>query len=135
MDEATILLVEDDEALGSALVGALRSQGLDIEWARTGEGALAIATGTTPHLVLLDLGLPDLDGVEVCRRLRAGDTALPIVILTARHAEADVVLGLDAGADDYVTKPFRLPELLARCGPISVALDVLRMSATSRLAT
>ena len=67
-----------------------------------------------PALVLLDLGLPDLDGVEVCRRLRAEDPTVPIVILTARHAEVDVVLGLDAGADDYVTKPFRLAELLAR---------------------
>ena len=114
MGEPIILLVEDDDSIGRALVGALSSQGLHVEWATTGVHALELAAATRPHLVLLDLGLPDLDGVEVCRRLRAADAELPIVSLTARHGEVDVVLGLDAGADDYVTKPFNLPELLAR---------------------
>ncbi len=114
MSEPTILLVEDDDSIGRALQGALTAQGLRVEWATTAAAALEIVAREPVQLVLLDLGLPDLDGVEVCRRLRAGHSELPIVILTARHSEVDVVLGLDAGADDYVTKPFRLPELLAR---------------------
>ena len=111
---ASVLVVEDDEAIGRGLVGALESQGYSTTWETTAVGALAAVSERRPDLVLLDLGLPDIDGVEVCRRLRADDPVLPIVVLTARHAEIDVVLGLDAGADDYVTKPFRLAELLAR---------------------
>ena len=114
MSDPTILLVEDDDSIGRALQGALTGQGLRVEWATTALAALDTVAHESVQLVLLDLGLPDLDGVEVCRRLRAGNSELPIVILTARHSEVDVVLGLDAGADDYVTKPFRLPELLAR---------------------
>ncbi len=79
-----------------------------------GEALQAVARGAAPDVVVLDLGLPDLDGVEVARRLRERKPALPILVLTARATEADVVVGLDAGADDYVTKPFRLAELLAR---------------------
>src|SRR6478672_1409383 len=114
MGQATVLVVEDDASIGRALTGALRAQGLEVLWATTGADALELAAGARAQLVLLDLGLPDLDGVEVCRRIRRGDAHVPIVILTARHSEVDVVLGLDAGADDYVTKPFRLAELLAR---------------------
>ena len=114
MNDPTILLVEDDDSIGRALVGAFTAQGLQVEWVTTAAGALDTVAQQRVQLVLLDLGLPDLDGVEVCRRLRAAQPDLPIVILTARHSEVDVVLGLDAGADDYVTKPFRLPELLAR---------------------
>jgi DNA-binding response OmpR family regulator len=114
MGQATVLVVEDDASIGRALTGALRAQGLEVLWATTGTDALELAAGARAQLVLLDLGLPDLDGVEVCRRIRRGDAHVPIVILTARHSEVDVVLGLDAGADDYVTKPFRLAELLAR---------------------
>jgi len=111
---ATVLVVEDDASIGRALTGALRAQGLEVLWATTGADALELATANRAQLVLLDLGLPDLDGVEVCRRIRKADPHVPIVILTARHSEVDVVLGLDAGGDDYVTKPFRLAELLAR---------------------
>ena len=114
MTGSGIVVVEDDEAIGRALVGTLTAQGFTTDWARNGAAGLALAAADRPGLVLLDLGLPDLDGIEVCRRLRALDPALRIVILTARHDEVDVVLGLDAGADDYVTKPFRLAELLAR---------------------
>lgn len=114
MDAPKILVVEDDETIGRTLVSALQSQGFEVEWTTTGHGAIAAIDGASVQLVLLDLGLPDLDGVEVCRRLRAQQPTTPIVILTARHEEIDVVLGLDAGADDYLTKPFRLAELLAR---------------------
>ncbi len=114
MGEQTILVVEDDEPIARALAGALESQGYSISRAATGAEALSKVRAQPPELVLLDLGLPDVDGVEVCRLLRELDPVLPIVILTARHDEIDVVLGLDAGADDYVTKPFRLAELLAR---------------------
>jgi DNA-binding response OmpR family regulator len=114
MTGAGIVVVEDDDAIGRALVGTLTSQGFDAEWAHDGTTAIDLVGATRPGLVLLDLGLPDLDGIEVCRRLRALDPVMRIVILTARRDEVDVVLGLDAGADDYVTKPFRLAELLAR---------------------
>jgi len=108
-----VLLVEDDPGIGAGLVRALESQGYRLTWARTAGAALGHPAGSV-DLVLLDLGLPDLDGVEVCRQLRRLSPTLPIVMLTARDAEADVVLGLDAGADDYLVKPFRLAELLAR---------------------
>lgn len=114
MGEAAVLVIEDDESIGHGLVGALESQGYRAQWVTTAADAAAAIAQSQPELVLLDLGLPDLDGIELCRRMRADDAALPIVILTARHEEIDIVLGLDAGADDYVTKPFRLAELLAR---------------------
>jgi DNA-binding response OmpR family regulator len=114
-DEATtLLLVEDDEAIGRPLTAALRGQGYDTLWALTAAEALELATEEPPDLVLLDLGLPDLDGVELCRQLRTGLPAAVIVMLSARADDLDIVLGLEAGADDYLTKPFRLPVLLAR---------------------
>jgi DNA-binding response OmpR family regulator len=109
-----ILLVEDDEGIGSSLAGVLEGQGHEVRWRRSGRDGLAAADEEAPEVVLLDLGLPDLDGVEVCRRLRGAHPAVAIIVVTARDAEIDVVVGLDAGADDYVTKPFRLAELLAR---------------------
>jgi DNA-binding response OmpR family regulator len=112
MDGARILVVEDDVTLGDGLRQALAAQGYQVSWAQTGAEALELARD--PHdLVLLDLKLPDLDGIQVCRRLRAAQPTLAIVMLTARREEIDVVVGLDAGADDYLTKPFRLGELLA----------------------
>jgi DNA-binding response OmpR family regulator len=110
---ARLLLVEDDASIAEPLVAALRREGHDVDWSATGENGLASA-GPETDLVLLDLGLPDLDGLEVCRRLRSRLPDLPVLMLTARAEEVDAVVGLDAGADDYVTKPFRLAELMAR---------------------
>ncbi len=110
---SSLLVVEDDEAIGRSLVLALTGQGATVQWARSGADALRLAA-TATDLVLLDLGLPDIDGIELCRLLRDRYPPLEIVVLTARNEEIDVVVGLDAGADDYVVKPFRLAELLAR---------------------
>ena len=108
-----VLLVEDDDGIATPLAAALRGDGHEVIRVATGGDAVrAAAQGVSA--VVLDLGLPDIDGVEVCRRLRVVAPGTPVLILTARKSEADVVVGLDAGADDYVTKPFRLAELLAR---------------------
>lgn len=109
-----LLVVEDDETIGSVLESSLRAHGHQVSWRRSGRDALRAAAETDFDLVLLDLGLPDLDGVEVCRQLRAGNATTVLVVLTARTEEMDVVVALEAGADDYLTKPVRLAELLAR---------------------
>ena len=109
-----LLVVEDDETIGALLLDGLTSHGHTVTWARGGRSALREATLAAYDLVLLDLGLPDLDGVEVCRQLRARLPGCVIVMLTARKDEMDVVVGLEAGADDYLTKPFRFAELRAR---------------------
>jgi DNA-binding response OmpR family regulator len=111
---ADLLIVEDDEMIGAALTQGLRAHGHVVSWQRTGRKALDAAAGRAFDMALLDLGLPDLDGVEVCRRLRATCPGMVLVVLTARSDEMDVVVGLEAGADDYLTKPFRFGELLAR---------------------
>jgi DNA-binding response OmpR family regulator len=111
---ARILLVEDDVKIGHGVTQALENGGYVVDWVTSGRDALDVAVAQPPELVLLDLGLPDIDGVDVCAELRAVVPAATIVILTARTDEIDVVVGLDSGADDYVTKPFRLAELLAR---------------------
>ena len=108
-----VLLAEDDSAISDPLARALRREGYDVEVAPDGEQALRLALDGA-DLLILDLGLPTMDGLEVCRRLRASGAAIPVLILTARADEVDTVVALDAGADDYVTKPFRLAELLAR---------------------
>ncbi|NHN54624.1 response regulator transcription factor [Calidifontibacter sp. DB0510] len=108
-----VLLAEDDTAISEPLARALRREGYDVVVSDDGAQALEEAR-TVPDLVILDLGLPTMDGLEVCRRLRADGVFVPVLILTARADEVDTVVGLDAGADDYVTKPFRLAELLAR---------------------
>ena len=107
-----VLLAEDDSAISEPLTRALRRQGYDVHVADTGPAALRGARGS--DLVVLDLGLPGLDGVEVCRTLRAEGSPVPVLMLTARASEIDTVIGLDAGADDYVSKPFRTAELMAR---------------------
>jgi DNA-binding response OmpR family regulator len=113
MSGEAILVVEDDESIGSGLERVLGSQGYAVRRLTRGRPALA-AAGEDVGLVILDLGLPDIDGIDVCRRLRAARRDLAILIVTARDHELDVVAGLDAGADDYLVKPFRLSELLAR---------------------
>ena len=109
-----ILVVEDDDAIAVDLALALSAQGCDVTHVRTGRGALDHVGGVATDLVVLDIGLPDIDGLEVCRQLRSRDPLLPVVLLTARQEEIDIVVGLDAGAVDYVTKPFRLAEVLTR---------------------
>lgn len=114
---ARILLVDDEVPIQRAVAPLLRARGYDVDVAGTGADALR-ALSHAPDLVVLDLGLPDLEGTEVCRRIRA-QSPVPIIVLSARGAEADKVGALDLGADDYVTKPFGPEELLAR---IRVAL-------------
>jgi DNA-binding response OmpR family regulator len=114
MQGASVLVVEDDDAIGDGLVAVLRDEGYDVRLVGTASGALAQAEDAAPHLVLLDLGLPDADGLTVCRKLRGRFPGTRIVVVTARSEEADVLVGFDTGADDYVAKPFRLAELLAR---------------------
>jgi two-component system, OmpR family, KDP operon response regulator KdpE len=99
---ARILLVDDEVPIQRAVVPLLRSRGYDVEAVGTGADALISVRAHAPDLIVLDLGLPDMEGTEVCRRIRA-DSAVPIVVLSARGAEADKVTALDLGADDYVT--------------------------------
>ncbi len=109
-----VLVVEDDPGVRSALERALRGAGHLIESAVDGERGLERASGGAFDALVLDLGLPGIDGLEVCRRLRTAGNRVPILMLTARTAVSDRVGGLDAGADDYLVKPFALDELLAR---------------------
>jgi len=109
-----ILLVEDDLLLADGLRTALRREGFSVNHVATGKDALVTLVTNQPDIVILDLGLPDMDGLGVLKQLRAGDKSPHIMILTARDATEDKVSGLDLGADDYLVKPFEMPELLAR---------------------
>lgn len=109
-----LLVVDDEPAILDVLATSLRFLGYEVTEAATGRAALAAVREHAPQLVLLDVMLPDLDGFEVVRRLRQGGSEVPVVFLTARESGADVVGGLDLGADDYITKPFRLAEVAAR---------------------
>ena len=109
-----VLLVEDDERISEPLIRVLRAEDLEVTHVAAGQAALDAVKAATPDLVLLDLTLPDIDGLDVCRRLRVEHPGLAIIMLTARAEEMDVIVGLGAGADDYVAKPFRLAELVAR---------------------
>ena len=108
-----VLVVEDDTDIADVLRRSLRNEGYEVRTSADGIEALDVAAGFIPDLVVLDLGLPRLDGVEVCRQLRA-DGDVPILMLTARAQTEDRVTGLDSGADDYLVKPFERQELLAR---------------------
>ncbi|TXH76056.1 MAG: response regulator [Lysobacteraceae bacterium] len=109
-----ILLVEDDESLGEGLRTALRRAAFSVDWLRDGASALAAIKDGGIDLVVLDLGLPQLDGIAVIRQARLAGADLPILVLSARERASDRTLGLDTGADDYLGKPFDMQELLAR---------------------
>lgn len=111
---ARLLLVEDDRVIGRVLDAALRRDGFDVRWHPTGSDAVRDAAARDFELALVDLGLPDVDGLAVCHRLRELQPSCVVVVLTARDEEVDVIVGLEAGADDYLTKPVRLGELRAR---------------------
>ena len=109
-----VLVVEDDKAMSVALCDGLASEGFKVVCAANGEDGFSLATERKPDVVILDVMLPRLNGLDVCRKLRADGNDVPIIMLTARGQEADRVLGLKLGADDYVTKPFSFLELVAR---------------------
>jgi DNA-binding response OmpR family regulator len=111
---ALILLAEDDEGIRTPLVRALEREGYEVDAVVTGTDAIAACVDGDHELLVLDIGLSGVDGLEVCRQVRQERPAVPIIFLTAQDGEMDAVRGLDAGADDYITKPFRLAELLAR---------------------
>ena len=114
-----VLLVEDDDLLGSAVSAGLEQSGYTVDWLRNGRQASSVLCGEEPDLLVLDLGLPEKDGLTVLRELRARESTLPVLILTARDAVEDRIAGLDTGADDYLVKPFDLNELTARLRAIS----------------
>jgi DNA-binding response OmpR family regulator len=114
MPASRILIVEDDRAVARGLEYALAHEGFAVVLAETGRQALDLARTAEPHVILLDVRLPDISGFDVCRRLRAAGLRQPILMLTARDEEVDKVLGLELGADDYVVKPYSLRELISR---------------------
>ncbi len=109
-----VVIVEDDESIGATMVESLTGHGYRVDWCKTGAMAKLFLESLKPDLVLLDAGLPDADGVSVCRWLRTRYFDVPIVLCTARDSEIDIIVGLDSGATDYITKPFSLNVLLAR---------------------
>ena len=125
-----VLIVEDEPAVRDALDYALRGEGFDVDVAADGEAGLRVAQSEGYDVVILDLMLPKMSGTEVCRRLRS-ESAVPIIMLTAKGAELDRVLGLEIGADDYVTKPFSMAELIGRIRAIVRRRQLDRSGATS----
>ncbi|MCS6856557.1 MAG: response regulator transcription factor [Sandaracinaceae bacterium] len=113
-DRRRILIVEDDPALAMGLVDALEFEGFSVIHAKTGQEGLHHAFKSRPDAIILDLMLPDTNGYLVCERIRSQNPLVPIIMLTARGQESDKIRGLDAGADDYITKPFSIGELIAR---------------------
>jgi len=109
-----VLVAEDDRAVREAIERALKFEGYEVVTARDGAESLAMVLNESPDAIVLDVMMPHVDGLEACRRLRARGDATPVLMLTARHEVSDRVAGLDAGADDYMMKPFALEELLAR---------------------
>jgi DNA-binding response OmpR family regulator len=142
MTVSVVLLAEDDSAIADPLSRALQREGYAVEVVTDGLSALEFADAGRADLLVLDLGLPGMDGLEVCRRLRSSGRGLPVLMLTARADEVDFVVGLDAGADDYVAKPFRLAELLARIralmrrqAPGAVEVNGVKMDLAARVVT
>jgi DNA-binding response OmpR family regulator len=113
-NDASVLLIEDDPAIAQSLTDGLGQSGYDVHWEATGTGGLAFARQRNPRLVILDVRLPDGSGFDFCREMRRLGLRQPILILTVNNDEVDKVLGLEMGADDYLTKPYRLRELVAR---------------------
>lgn len=111
---ARVLIVEDDEAMSIALRDGFQYEGYSVTVAKDGEAGLKLATEDEPDLILLDVMLPKMTGLDICKQLRGDGNGVPIIMLTARGQEIDKVLGLKLGADDYITKPFGFMELLAR---------------------
>src|SRR2546429_4570668 len=123
LEPMLVLVVDDDPGISESLGRALRREGYTIANAADGEAALSSVAERPPDAIVLDVSMPKLDGLSVCRRLRAEGNRVPILVLTARHSLGDRVAGLDAGADDYLVKPFaleelraRLPAIIRRCG-------------------
>ncbi len=114
MEPYRILVIEDDPAIGQSLLDGFRQHGFQAELCKTGSGGLEGAQKHLPHLIVLDIRLPDGSGFDFCRQMRTLGLHQPIIILTAQHDELDKVLGLEMGADDYMTKPFSLRELVSR---------------------
>ena len=112
-DSQTVLVVEDEASIASFVAMYLRNAGYEVQVAPNGRDALTKAENSTPSLIVLDLMLPDIDGIEVCRRIRQRSD-VPILMLTARDEDVDKIVGLEVGADDYLTKPFNPRELVAR---------------------
>jgi DNA-binding response OmpR family regulator len=127
-ESRTILVVEDETSIASFVAAYLRSAGYEVKTASTAQAAVVELAGNTPALVILDLNLPDGDGVELCRRIRKSSD-VPILMLTARDEDIDKIIGLEVGADDYMTKPFNPRELVAR------VKSVLRRAAPERRRT
>lgn len=123
-----ILLVEDDRSLANGLQTALRREGLAVDHVTTGKAALQAVQADAPDLIILDLGLPDMDGLEVLNSLRSGQQAPLVMVLTARDTTADKISGLDRGADDYLAKPFEMPELLARLRALERRITAVQTS-------
>lgn len=130
---ARILVVDDEPYITDLLGAALRFEGFSVDVAGTGQEAIAMAQRSSHDLVLLDVMLPDLNGTEVCRRLRADGVRTPVLFLTARDATEDKVAGLTMGGDDYVTKPFSLDELVARIHAVLRRTSGLAETASTRL--
>ena len=126
-----VLVVDDEEAIRDAVAYSLRAEGLEVECRADGSSAVEAVAGSSFDIVLLDLMLPDISGVEVARRVRA-QSDVPILMLTARNTEADVVLGFEVGADDYVKKPFSMRELVSRVRAILRRRDLDRSRAGRR---
>jgi len=118
MHEARVLIIEDDKSIQNLLRISLKASGYECEVTETGLSGLSLQMANNPDIILLDLGLPDIDGSEVLTQIRMG-SSVPVIVISARDQEREKVAALDAGADDYITKPFNIPELLAR---IRVAL-------------
>jgi len=126
-----LLLVEDDKPLATGLRQALQKSGYSVNHVENGEFALTAIKAERPDIVVLDIGLPDIDGISVLKQLRQNDTDLPVLLLTARDSVEDKVAGLDSGADDYLAKPFEMSELLARLRVLERRLASIKTSEIS----